>query len=411
MDLIVRQARVPDGEGTFDIGMAGGRIARIAPRIAETAPQEVNAGGKLAIPGLVESHFHLDKALLSDRTPSREGTLQEAIRITGEAKRAFTVEDIHGRARRALEMAIVKGTTAMRSHIEVDPLVGLKGMEAILALRKEYAAAIDLQICVFPQEGIFQAPGTEALMREALKMGADAVGGVPYNDTDARRHIDLVFDLAREFDLDVDLHLDFADEPDHLHIIDVADQAIRRGWQGRVSVGHETELGALEPKDLDPILARMREAGISVLTLPATDLYLMGRRDVRNVRRGLTPVARLLAAGVNVAVATNNLQNAFTPFGDADLLRVANLLANAAHLGSVEGLRIVLRMATENAARALRLTDYGLTEGRRGDLVLLDCESPTQAVAAIPERLLVVKSGRLSVTNRRQTTLHFKPDG
>lgn len=403
-DLIVRNARLPDREGTWDLGMAGPRIARIARRIEATAPREIAAAGRLVIPGLVDSHFHLDKALLSGRTPSREGTLPEAIRITGEAKRAFTVEDIGARARRALEMAIRHGTTAMRTHVEVDPIVGLKGMEAVLPLQRAYAWAIDLQICVFPQEGIFQAPGTEGLMRQALRMGGQAVGGVPYNDTDAHAHIDLVFDLAREFDVDVDFHLDFADEAEHLHIAYVAEQAVGRGWQGRVCVGHETELGALAPEALAPLAAAIRQAGISVLTLPATDLYLMGRKDACNARRGLAPVRRLLDAGANVAVATNNVQNAFTPFGDADLLRVANLLANAAHLGSVEGLRAALRMATENAARALRLPGYGLAEGCRADLVLLDCEDDTQAVAAIPERLYVIKGGEVSVTNRVLTT-------
>jgi len=402
--LIVRGARLPDRDGIWDIAIAGRRIGRIAPRIEATAPHEIAASGRLAIPGLVDSHFHLDKALLSARTPSKEGTLQEALRITGEAKKAFTVEDIAARARRALEMAIRHGTTAMRTHVEVDPVVGLMGMEAILALQREYAWAIDLQICVFPQEGIFQAPGTEGLMRRALRMGGQAVGGVPYNDTDASAHMDLVFDLAREFDRDVDFHLDFADDPDHLHITYVAEQAIARGWQGRVCVGHETELGALDPPALAPIAAKIRDAGISVLSLPATDLYLMGRKDARNPRRGLTPVARLLQAGVNVAVATNNVQNAFTPFGDADLLRIANLLANAAHLGSVDGLRAALRMATENAAHAIRLPEYGLAEGCRADLVILDCADPTQAVAAIPERLYVVRNGAVSVTNRVLTT-------
>ena len=400
LQLVIRGARLPDRDGLWDLALAGGRIARIAPKVEATAPHAVAAGGRLVIPGLLDSHFHLDKALLSARTPSKEGTLQEALRITGEAKKAFTVEDIAARARRVLEMAIRHGTTAMRTHVEVDPIVGLKGMEAILPLQREYAWAIDLQICVFPQEGIIQAPGTEQLMRRALRMGGQAVGGVPYNDTDAVAHIALVFDLAREFDRDADFHLDFADDPDHLHITSVADEAIRRGWQGRVCVGHETELGALDPEALAPIAARMRDAGISVLSLPATDLYLMGRKDARNPRRGLTPVARLLRAGVNVAVATNNVQNAFTPFGDADLLRVANLLANAAHLGSVDGLRAALRMATENAARAIRLPEYGLAEGGRADLVVLDCADATQAVAAIPERLTVIKNGAVSVTNR-----------
>jgi cytosine deaminase len=409
VNLVIRGARLPSGVGRVDVGIADGRIARIAPRIAEPGALEIPADGRLVIPGLVESHFHLDKALLGAGAPSGAGTVEGAIRATAEAKRAFTVEDIQRRARRALTMAIRRGTTVMRTHVEVDPIVGLRSMEAILPLKREYAWAIDLQICVFPQEGIFKALGTEALMREALRLGGEAVGGVPYNDTDGRAHLRLVFDLAREFDRDVDLHLDFFDEPGDLLIGEVTDLAMARGWQGRVSAGHVSALGALEPAALAPLTARIRDAGVSILVLPATDLYLMGRSDAKNVRRGLAPVRRLLDAGVNVAVSTNNVQNPFTPFGDADLLRVANLLANAAHFGTSDDLVRVLRMATDNAARAIRRADYGLVEGARADLVLLDCTEPAEAVAAIPERLYVVKDGRVSVTNQVVTTFARRP--
>ena len=225
MNLVIRGARLPSGVGPVDVGIADGRITRIAPHITAQGAHEISAAGRLVIPGLVESHFHLDKALLGVGAPGGASTVEGAIRATAEAKRAFTLEDIQRRARRALEMAIRRGTTVMRTHVEVDPGVGLLGMEAIVPLKREYAWAIDLQICVFPQEGIFQAPGTEQLMRRALQMGGQAVGGVPYNDTDAKGHIALVFDLAREFDRDADFHLDFADDPDHLHITAVAEEA------------------------------------------------------------------------------------------------------------------------------------------------------------------------------------------
>jgi cytosine deaminase len=190
----------------------------------------------------------------------------------------------------------------------------------------------------------------------------------------------------------VDFHLDTFDEARDLSILHVAELTVKQGWQGRVCAGHMTALGALEPAVLAPIAAMIRDAGISVLALPATDLYLMGRGDTRNMRRGLAPVRRLAEAGVNVAVSTNNVQNPFTPWGDADLLRMANLLATVAHLGTVEDL-----------SRAIRLRDYRLVEGARADLVLLDCREPAEAVAAIPERLYVIKDGTVSVENRVET--------
>jgi cytosine deaminase len=409
MDTIVRGARLPRRDGRHDVGIAKGRIARIAPRLGERAAREIAADGRVVIPGLVESHFHLDKALLAPGAPADAGDVPGAIRATAAAKRAFTVEDIAARARRALEMAVRHGTTIMRTHVEVDPIVGLKGMEAILPLQREYAWAVDLQVCVFPQEGIHQAPGTEALLREALRMGGEAVGGVPYNDLDARAHLETVFDLAQEFDRDVDLHLDFFDDADRLFVPTVAEVTVRRGWQGRVVAGHMSALGALAPAELAPVAARIRDAGISILVLPATDLYLMGRRDERNPRRGLAPARRLHEAGVNVAVATNNVQNPFTPFGDADLLRVANILATAGHFGTVDDLLLVLDMATTHGARALRRADHGLVEGARADLVLLDCTDPAAAVAALPERLLVMKDGAVAVTTRVETTFVGRP--
>jgi cytosine deaminase len=409
MDLLLRNARLPEDDRVVDLGIAAGRIAAVAPRLDAPAGREIDAAGRVVIPGLVESHFHLDKALLGAGAPAGAGSVQGAIEATARAKRRFTVDDIARRARRALELAIRHGTTVMRTHVEVDPIVGLAGLEAILPLQREYAWAVDLQICVFPQEGILQAPGTEALMRKALAMGGEAVGGVPYNDTDAAAHLDLVFALAREFDRDVDLHLDFADEADRVLIGEVAERTTRLGWEGRVCAGHVTALGALAPAALEPVAARIRDAGISVLVLPATDLYLMGRRDERNVRRGLAPVRRLVEAGVNVAVSTNNVQNPFTPFGDADLLRMANLLAVAGHLGTIDDLALVLRMATAHGARALRRSDYGLQPGARADLVLLDCTEPAAAVAVVPERLVVIKDGAVTVTNQHHTTLARPP--
>src|SRR5882672_4849497 len=316
-DLLLQGCRLPDGR-LVDLGTLEGRIAEIGSLTGRPSHRAVDCGGLVLTPGLVDAHIHLDKAFLSERAPSTEGTVAEALRVTAEAKRAFTVDDIRSRARRVLDAAVRAGTTAMRSHVEIDPIVGLKSLEALVGLKREYAPAIDLQLCAFAQEGILQSPGTESLLARALEGGADLIGGCPYNDTDAHAQIDIVFRLAREFDVDVDFHIDFFDEPDHMDVLYVAEQAVRFGWQGRVAAGHVSELSALEPERFDRVAAILKEAGVGVIILPATDLYLMGRTDVRNVRRGLAPAKRLLAAGVTVAAATNNILNAFTPMGTGD---------------------------------------------------------------------------------------------
>ena len=400
IDLLLRDCRLPDGEAPQHIAIVGGRIASIG-RDAPAALEVIEVEGRLVTPGLVEAHIHLDKALLDDRVTAAAGTLDEAIRLTGAAKRDFTVEDIRARARRVLDMAIAAGTTAMRSHVEVDPIVGLTALEAILPLKAEYAAALDLQLCAFAQEGILQSPGTEGLLRRALGRGADLVGGCPYNDTDADKHIEIVFALAQAFDVDVDFHVDFFDEPDHLHVRQVIEHTVRSGWQGRVAVGHLTELAALPVVEQDTLIGQLAAAGIGVIALPATDLYLMGRGDEVNVRRGLTPLRRLLAAGVPVALASNNIRNPFTPVGTADLADLTFLTAVAAHMGTPRELGMLLDTITSHPARLLRLPEYGLAPGCHADLVVWDCERAEEAVATLPPRVLVIKRGRVTIEHER----------
>jgi cytosine deaminase len=233
-------------------------------------------------------------------------------------------------------------------------------------------------------------------------MGADLVGGCPYNDSDGAEHIRVVFALATAFGVDADFHVDFADEPEHLHVREIAEQTVRAGWQGRVLVGHLTELAAVPPFRQDEIIADIVHAGLGVACLPATDLYLMGRADDFNVRRGLTPVKRLRAAGVPVVLASNNVRNPFTPVGVADLVHMAFLASVAAHMGTPVELRALMDMITVQPARLLRLPDYGLAPGCRADLVVWDCPRTEDAIATLAPRTLVVKRGRVTVQARRE---------
>lgn len=403
LDLLLRDCRLADGR-VVDIACLGGRIEAVGVLAGAPAARTIACEGRAVTPGLVDAHIHLDKALLDDRAPSREGSLAEALRVTGEAKRGFTRDDIASRARRVLDMAIRQGTTAMRSHAEIDPIVGLKGFEALAALKREYAPAIDLQLCAFAQEGILKAPGTEALLREALRGGADLIGGVPYVDPDPHRHVDIVFDLAVEFGVDVDFHADFFDEPQHLHAEYIAEQTVRRSWQGRVALGHMSEMAALPPDDQDALARRLAAAGVAVIVLPATDLYLLGRKDVRSPRRGLAPIKRLLAAGVTVAAATNNVRNAFTPLGTAGLPLMGYLVAIAAHMGAEPELAQVLDMLTTQPARILKRADPALRPGAPADLVVWESERAAEVVSALGPCRLVVKGGRVAVEHARSVS-------
>src|SRR6266700_6608429 len=404
-DLIFRRAATRSSDTPVDIGVSDGRIVAIAPRL-ESQAREIHVDGRLVLPGFVDTHIHLDKACLLGRCGHDHGSVNDAIRAVAGMKRDFTVEDIYARGARVLERAIVQGTTRMRTHVEIDPRIGMRGFEAIKALRRDYAWAIDLSICVFPQEGLTNDPGTEQLLVAALRDGGDLIGGCPYTDTDPHAQIEKLFDLAQAFDVDVDLHLDFDLDPSWWHLDEVCRQTERRNYQGRVAIGHATKLSALPPERLKAATAQLAKAGVAVTVLPATDLYLMGRDATHNAPRGLTLALKLAGNGIVCSVATNNVLNPFTPFGDASLLRMANFYANVAH-ASVSDFDTCLDLVTELPARLMNLRDYGIEVGKPADLVVLDTKDSRFAIAELPDIVMGFKSGRQTF-ERRQPTL-FKP--
>jgi cytosine/creatinine deaminase len=404
-DLVFRNARTRSASTPVDIGVARGRIAAIEPHlICEAA--ETDVGGKLVLPGFVDTHIHLDKACLLGRCGHNHSSVSEAIRAVAAMKRDFTVEDIHARGARVVERAITFGTTRMRTHVEIDPRIGLRGFEAIKALKRDYAWAIDISPCVFPQEGLTNDPGAEELLIAALRDGGEAIGGCPYVDTDPNAHIEKIFDLAQEFDVDVDLHLDFDLDPSWWHMEEVCRQTERRNYQGRVAIGHATKLSALPPDRLKAATERLAKAGVAVTVLPATDLYLLGRDATHNAPRGLTTAHKLVTDDVLCSVATNNVQNPFTPFGDASLLRMANFYANIAH-AAVDEFDACLDLVTDLPARLMNLRDYGISVGNPADIIVLDTDSGRGAIAELPDVLMGFKSGRQ--TFERQRPMLFPP--
>jgi cytosine deaminase len=404
-DRIFRNAVTRSSPTPVDIGVSGGRIAAIAPHLACEAA-EIDIGGRLVLPGFVDSHIHLDKACLLGRWGHVQGSLKDAIAAVATMKRDFTVEDVYARGARVIERAIVHGTTRMRTHVEIDPRIGLRSFAAIKALKRDYAWAIDLSLCVFPQEGLTNDPGADELLVEALRDGADVIGGCPYTDTDPHAQIKRIFDLAKEFDRDVDFHLDFDLDPSWSHMEEVCRQTEQRNYHGRVAIGHATKLSALPPQRLRAATTRLAQAGVAVTVLPATDLYLMGRDATHNIPRGLTMAHKLVEGGVLCSVATNNVLNPFTPFGDASLLRMANFYANVAQAG-VSEFETCLDLVTDLPARLLNLGDYGIVVGNPADLVVLDTDSGPNAIAELPDLLAGFKQGR-QVFERRPPVL-FKP--
>ncbi len=398
LDLVLRDARIcADANVPVDIGVRDGRIAVIAPHIATDAPATA-VEGRLVVPGFVDSHVHLDKSCINDRCHCVEGTLQEAIALVAAAKLDFTEDDIRTRAQRTLERAIVQGTTRMRTQVEVDPRIGLKGFNAIRKLKAEYAWALDLEICVYPQEGLRNDLGTEELLIAACEAGTDLIGGCPYTDRDPISHMARIFGIAKRYDLDIDFHLDFDLDPSWMHLDEVCRLTDKHRMGGRVAIGHATKLSAVDPEALTGIARRLAMAGVAVTVLPATDLFLMGRGHSHDVPRGLAPAHRLLRHGVTCSLATNNVLNPFTPFGDCSLIRIANFYANVAQAGTPNDLAACFDLVTSLPARLMNLTDYGIVVGNPADIVVLDSTSCSDAVAELAQPILGIKNGRVTFT-------------
>ena len=406
MDLILRNARITDASGTrpADIGIDQGRIVAIAPHLTAEG-REIDVQGCLVAPGLIETHIHLDKSCLLDRCKAEKGDLAEAIGEVARAKTAFTPEDVYTRGKRTLEKCLLNGTTHMRTQLEVDPGIGLRGLQGVRPLIDEYKWAIDIEICIFPQEGLLNNPGTDVLMVEALKTGGSVVGAAPYTDTNPHGQIDRIFEMARQFDIDIDMHLDFGPDANDLDLEYVCRLTDKYRYGGRVAIGHVTKLSAAPAERFEGAAKRLADAGVALTVLPATDLYLMGRHMSHNVMRGVTPAHRLLHAGVNCSLSTNNVLNPFTPFGDCSLIRMANLYANICQVGAREDVRACFNMITTNSARLMRLQEYGVEVGKSADLVVLDCPDPETAIAELAAPLYSFKRGRQTFT-RERAVLH-----
>ena len=411
IDLLLRNATLI-GTDRIDVAVHDGVIIDRGPGIDYTSTEEIELAGRVLIPGFVESHVHLDIALMNPW--NRPGRLDAYLSHYGlnesmeRRRKAFTSEDIQARAGRAIELASRHGVTALRAQCHVDPEIGLSHLEALLSVKEKYAHLVELQIVTFPQQGLLRQPQTRDLFREAFRTGANVMGCASNLDMDEqgnvdfRRHIDAAFELAMEMDVDLDIHADLAIpskvELDDLEVVYTARRAIEYGYQGRVTAGHVCGLDSAQPDVAAQAIEWIRKAEISVVSQP--DLYRLGRDDTHHVRRGLTRVKQLLAAGVNVTYASNNVRDALRPLGNFDLLEEALILAYGAHMDTVEELDTLLKMSTYNAATALRLANYGLDVGCQADLVVLDAPSPSAAIVDQAEKNYVFKAGHLVAASR-----------
>jgi cytosine deaminase len=411
VDLVVRNVRVEKCDPLQQIAVQAGKIVACGRQLDYTGVSEVDAGGRLILPGFVDSHVHLDIALVNDmQKPGRQilYTSQKEMMADMEArKKAFTKQDIIYRAETLLDMAVRHGVTAVRAQCHIDPEVGLHHLEALLEVKQRVVSRITLQIVAFPNQELLRAD-TLSLFENAFTMGADVMGCAPLHDEDRFRHMDVALELAAKYHVDLDVHADLTlpqvVDVDGLDVVTLARKILSGGYQGRVCAGHLSALDSLSQADASKVIDLIREANISVISLP--DLYRLGRTDTQHVRRGLTRVKEMLQAGVNVCFASNNTRDCLRPYGNMNPLEEALILSYGAHMDEVGQLESLIQMATTNAARAIGLTSYGLNPGDNADFILLAASSPSAAIINQSEVSHVFKAGQLLVENQRTCIWH-----
>jgi cytosine deaminase len=406
LDLLVRNAVLPDGRHGVDIACKDGRIVALGHGLPAEAARLIDADGCLVSPPFVDSHFHLDSALTYGQPRiNRSGTLLEGIELWGELKPTLTVEGIRERALGFCRWAVARGTLAIRTHVDVcDP--ALRAVRALLEVRELVRDDLDLQLVAFPQDGYLRWPGAEQALLEALDLGVDVVGGIPHFErtaADGAASVERLCRLAAERGLMVDMHCDESDDPHSRNVEVLAREAVRHGLQGRVVGSHLTAMHSMDNYYVSKLIPLMREAGITAVANPLINITLQGRHDTYPKRRGMTRVKELLAAGVNVACGHDCVMDPWYPLGSHDMLEVAHMGLHVGHLTGDREMHAVFETVTVNGARALGLDRYGVEVGCWADLVWLQARSVVDALRLRPARLAVIRRGRVIAETPRVT--------
>jgi cytosine/adenosine deaminase-related metal-dependent hydrolase len=383
-NLLIRNVR-PDGDPARDILISGGIIAAIGPDLVAPGIPALDGAGRLALPGLVEAHTHLDKTLLGmpwyrNAVPPR---LIDRIDNERVERKALPIDPARQSLRQAL-LSVSHGSTFIRSHVDVDTECGVTGIEGVMATRDAVADKVTIDLVAFPQSGLLIRPGTVELLEQALRMGAETVGGLDpcAIDRDPKGHLDTVFGLAERFGRGVDIHLHETGEMGAFSMELIVERTRALSMAGRVVVSHAFCLGMPDPSIVDPLVDSIARAGIAIMT-------------AGNPSRPVPPVKHLAKAGVTVCAGSDGIRDTWGPYGNADMLERAMLIGLRNNLRRDDELALALDIVTSGGAKALGLTDYGLAPGCGGDVVLVDAETVAEAVAHHPGGRAVVKRGRV----------------
>ncbi|WP_370207255.1 amidohydrolase family protein [Pararhodobacter marinus] len=406
-DLVIRNATLPDGRQGQDIAVSADTIIAVEPGIDAEAGRVIDAGGLLVSPPFVDPHFHMD-ATLSLGLPRMNvsGTLLEGIALWGELRPTLTVDALVERAVRYCDLAVSKGLLAIRSHVDVsDP--ALVTVEAMLEVRRRVAPYLDLQLVAFPQDGYYRGPGIVEALERALDMGVEIVGGIPHFERtmgEGTASVEALCRIAADRGLRVDMHCDETDDPLSRHVETLAAQTIRFGLQGRVAGSHLTSMHSMDNYYVSKLLPLIAEAQMAAIPNPLINMMLQGRHDTYPKRRGLTRIPQMMEMGITVGLGQDCVMDPWYSMGTGDLLDVAHMAVHATQMGSMADKRALFDAVTVNSARIMGLEGYGLDVGCKADMVLLQARDPAEAIRLRPNRLAVIRRGRVVAETAPETS-------
>ena len=412
MDLIIRNANLPDGRLGIDIGIKDEKIVVLEEGLIAGSSREIDASGSLVTPPFVDAHFHMDATLsLGKPRMNKSGTLLEGIALWGELKPDLTVEAIKERALKYCDLAVARGLLGIRSHVDIcDPR--LLAVDALLEVKKEVSSYLDLQLVAFPQDGFFRSPNAEELLKTALDRGVDVVGGIPHFERtmeEGKKSVEVLCRIAADRGLQVDMHCDESDDPLSRHIETLSIETVKHGLQGQVTGSHLTSMHSMDNYYVSKLLPLMVEAEMNVVSNPLINISLQGRHDTYPKRRGLTRVPELIGIGLKVAFGHDCVMDPWYSLGSADMLEVANMGLHVAQLTGMEQMKSCFSSITEVPAAILGLEGYGIEKGCNADLVILQASNPIEAIRLKANRLFVIRRGEvISSSSPVEATLNLK---
>jgi len=408
-DLVVRDARVlgKPGDKHFDLAVSGGKIRKLSPHMAAKGKDEIEAHGRLVLPGYYNMHFHLDSVLkIGDPRYNASGTLWEGIQIWAEVKNKLSETEILSRVERAVKWMAAYGTLWLRTHADTTT-VNLNTVKALVRGRKELRDLVNIQVTSFPQDGIRTDPGNLERLEKSLELGADNVGMIPHNEwtrEDGVKSIEDVFALAKKYNKDIDGHIDETDDPSSRFLEVVAANAVRNKWNGRVTAGHVTASHSWDAAYRYRISSLFARAGITIIANPLINMHLQGRLDNYPRRRGMAPIKQFLSSGVNVALGHDCIMDPWYPLGVGDMLQCLFMAVHVDQMMGQQELADSINLITYNASKAWRNTaEYGLEEGKKANFVLANAYTTIDALRTLGPPLYVVKDGRVIAKNLSRT--------